>query len=291
MRRGALVLVLLLVAALAGACSDESTSSGMTTATLEGGGEPADAATSTSAEDAVAAAAASTQGEGGANVSFVVEFEGGETAGRLTGEGAFADRRGRLTLDMSGLAGGGIVPGGADVELVFDELVYYMKFPPELAASLPGGKEWIKMDLAKLGASQGIDLEALAQINQSDPSQALAFLAGASDFESVGEEDVRGVATTHYRGTVDLEKVAESSSGPAGDAYRRLLELGGERTLPMDVWIDGESLVRRIRFSQKLPDGSGMTMTEELYDFGTEVDAEPPPESAVLDLTDLIGSP
>ncbi len=32
-----------------------------------------------------------------------------------------------------------------------------------------------------------------------------------------------------------------------------------------------------------------MTMTMELYDFGVEVDVEPPPRNQVMDLSELLG--
>jgi hypothetical protein len=277
----ALFLLLLLLAALApAACGGKSSAAPDATPEQK----------EDSAQSAVSSAGDATRDKGSAKVSFVVEFKGGPTPGRMTGEGGFEERKGRLTVDMSGLRGGALSSGGK-VELIFDELVYYMKFPLDVAASLPGGKQWIKMDLAKIGKRQGIDLEQLSQLNQSDPSQALDFLAGASsDFSDLGTEDVRGVETTHYRGTIDMKKVVEGAPEELRDSYRRLLEAGGDRMVPMEAWVDGEGLVRRLRVTQTLERGAEMTMTEELYDFGTDVDTDPPPESEVLDLTELIGS-
>jgi hypothetical protein len=190
-------------------------------------------------------------------------------------------------MDLSGLGGGQI---GGQMEMVFDELVFYMKFPEAIAQGMPGGKEWIKFDLAELGEQEGFDLQQMMQLSGTDPSQSLDLLrAAGTDFREVGAEDVRGVATTHYEGTVDLEKVAEQVPEEARESYRTLMELSGQREIPVEVWIDEEGLTRRIRYEQKLADGTTMDLTQEYFDFGTEVDVEPPPDSEVLDFTDLMG--
>jgi hypothetical protein len=253
------------------------------------GTHPAEVTPSSSAQSAVAAAGAKTQGKESAKASFEATFTGGQLNGTMTGNGSFAKRKGHLTLDMSGLSGGTF--GNGKAELIFDGLVYYMKLPPEAAAQIPGGKQWFKMDLAKLGKQTGLNLEQLTQLNQSDPSQALDFIRSAArDFREVGSEEVRGMQTTHYKGSVDLTKVAADAPADVKQLYDQLLRQSTEKTVPMDVWIDGDGLVRKIRFTQKLAGGSIMTMDEELYEFGTQVDTTPPPASQVLDLTELLAN-
>jgi hypothetical protein len=279
--RALLALGALVVAIAVSACGGGGST---TTPTAPGGNTGVG-----SAQSAVAAAGEKTQEAKSARVSFTATFTGGKSDSKMTGEGAFAQRKGHLTLDMSGFGGGAL--GSGKAELIFNELVYYMKLPPEAGTQLPGGKKWFKLDLAKLGQQQGLNLEQLTQLNQSDPSQALDFIRGASaDFREVGKEDVRGEETTHYKGTIDLEKVAADAPADIRDQYRRLFQLGGDKKVPMEVWIGDDGLVRKIRFTQNLPDNSTMTMEEELYDFGTEVDASPPPDNEVLDLTQLIGN-
>ena len=262
-----------------------------------GGGDKSSAppATTAAAERAssspVALAAAATREEGSARFSMTVEISGGPTAGTITGEGAFAGRRGNVTLDLSDVGAGGAFVDGK-MEAIFDGLVLYMKFPSEIAQALPGGKAWIRLDLAALGKEQGLDFEQLAQATQGDPSQSLDYLlAAGDDFERVGAEDVRGVETPRYRGTIDLEKVVEQAPAGTREAYRRLVGLSGTSTIPAEAWIDGEGRVRRMRYEQPLPGQKDAltTTTVELYDFGAEVDAEPPPAEEILDLQDLIG--
>jgi hypothetical protein len=220
-------------------------------------------------------------------VSFTADFTG-SASGTMTREGEFSNREGHLTLQMSDLGGGAF--GSGQAELVFSDLVYYMKLPEGAGLPVPPGKEWFKIDLKQLGQTQGLNLEQLTQLSQSDPSQALDFLQGASDdFHEVGTEEVRGEPTTHYAGTIDLNKVAENAPADLAEQYKKLAELVPSSSVPMEVWIGDEGYVHRLRFEQKLAAGSSMTMEEELYDWGTDINVTVPSEDQVVDLTQLLG--
>jgi len=274
MRRLLLPLVVLL-ALVASACGGSGVSS------TDGSPSSAPAAA------AVASAGQKSSDAGSARASFTATFTGA-TSGTMTGEGEFSQREGHLTMDMSDLGGGAFGNGAA--ELTFSDLVYYMKLPQGAGLPLPPGKEWFKIDLKEIGQTQGLDLEQLTQLSQSDPSQALDFLRGASDdFHEVGTEDVRGESTTHYAGTIDLNKVAESAPADLAEQYKKLAELAPSPTVPMDVWIGDDGYVQKLRFQQKLAAGSSMTMEEELYDWGTDVNVTVPSDDEVVDLTQLLG--
>jgi len=274
MRRLLLPLVVLL-ALVASACGGSGVSS------TDGSPSSAPAAA------AVASAGQKSSDAGSARASFTATFTGA-TSGTMTGVGEFSQREGHLTMDMSDLGGGAFGNGAA--ELTFSDLVYYMKLPQGAGLPLPPGKEWFKIDLKEIGQTQGLDLEQLTQLSQSDPSQALDFLRGASDdFHEVGTEDVRGESTTHYAGTIDLNKVAESAPADLAEQYKKLAELAPSPTVPMDVWIGDDGYVQKLRFQQKLAAGSSMTMEEELYDWGTDVNVTVPSDDEVVDLTQLLG--
>ena len=244
---------------------------------------------------AVAQAATNTADAGSARVSFTGRMSG-IPGGPFTlkGDGAFDGPRGHMTFDMSGFtaATGGEL--GGELEMVMDGLLLYMKFPPELAAQLPSGKAWLRIDLKEAGKELGIDFEDLMQFRQADPTQSLQYLLGASDdFEEVGSEEVRGVDTTHYRGTVDLRKAIEQIPTEQRESFERALELTDADKLPFEVWIDDDGLARRMKYEQPLPPGSGgedaaMALTMDMYDFGTEVDVEPPPDDEVIDIQKLM---
>jgi LppX_LprAFG lipoprotein len=282
LRAAVFVALLLLLAAVACGGGGDSTAQAPTET------EPASTTPSSSAAQEVAEAGAKTQAAQSARIAFTGKITGAATDGTISGEGEFAGRQGRMTMDMSGFAGGQI-PGR--MEMIFDELVFYMKFPEEIAQGMPGGRDWIKFDLSELGEQAGIDLQQLMQLSGTDPSQSLDLLLAASDdFHEVGEEEIRGVATTHYAGTVNLEKVAEQAPPEARETYRRLLEMSQQTEIPIEVWIDEDGLTRRMRYRQSMPDGSAMDLTTEYYDFGVEVDVEPPPDDEVIDISDLMGA-
>jgi hypothetical protein len=249
---------------------------------------------SLSPQAAVAQAATKYEEAGSSRVSMtatIKDVPGGPLS--FTGEGEFDQESGRMTMDMSSLgeATGGALAG--EMELVFDQLVLYMKFPAPISEQLPGGKSWVRIDLREAGQELGIDLEELMQVQQSDPTQSLQYLRGASDdFEEVGQEDVRGVETTHYRGTIDPRKAAEQLPEDVREAFEQATELIGTNKLPFDVWIDGDGMARRMKYEQPLPGAGGetasMALTMELFDFGVEVDVEPPPDDEVLDIQELL---
>jgi hypothetical protein len=273
MRRFLLPLAFLLVLA-ASACGGS-------------GSTGTDGTPSSAAPQAVSNAGQKSSDAGSARVSFTADFTG-SASGTMTGEGEFSNREGHLTLQMSDLGGGAF--GSGQAELVFSDLVYYMKLPEGAGLPVPPGKEWFKIDLKQLGQTQGLNLEQLTQLSQSDPSQALDFLQGASDdFHEVGTEEVRGEPTTHYAGTIDLNKVAENAPADLAEQYKKLAELVPSSSVPMEVWIGDEGYVHRLRFEQKLAAGSSMTMEEELYDWGTDINVTVPSEDQVVDLTQLLG--
>jgi len=210
-------------------------------------------------------------------------------------------RKGRMTMDMSefaDLAGDSDDPGDGIMEQVIDGFTVYMRWPL-FAQQVGTDKEWVKMDLQELGEQQGFDFSALAGGSQGDPTQQLDQLRATSgDVEVVGDEQVRGVDTTHYRATIDLERYPDTVRSADRERVRRsvdrLIELTGQKTIPTEVWIGHETRrVHRMRFKNKfkVPNAPGsfeMDQTMELYDFGAPVpEIQPPPTSDTADLADL----
>ena len=215
----------------------------------------------------------------------------------FTGSGAFdlRKRRGKLSLDMRNFAEIGQNLGS--VTMIMDGLVLYMRMP-FLHSIAPQLKPWLKINLQQAGRSQGIDLSAFLQLGQGgDPTQSLQYLRGAADVKRKGDEKVRGVDTTHYELTVDLERVAENAP-PAlrarlRRATRQIIQITGQRKVPAEVWVDDQGLIRRYAQRQSIPlqgRKSEMALTMELFDFGTPVSATPPPASQVTDLSRLLPS-
>jgi hypothetical protein len=101
------------------------------------------------------------------------------------------------------------------------------------------------------------------------PEKLLDMLRAASrQTERVGEEDVRGEQTVRYRLTVSCEEAE--------------LSCPGTETAPVEVWIDGDGLVRRIWVQD-----SDLAGTIEFFDFGAGVDIKAPPADQVAEFGDI----
>ena len=259
---------------------------------------------------AVAEAAPATTGAGSSRVDFAVSMTIGGEELAFAGEGEFdyGAQRGRLTYDMSSFfASFGEAPpdafGDGKMEVVFDGLVFYVGFPQGSAIEeeLGEGKRWMRIDLEQIGEEAGVDLGALMRLNQSPIDQLRLLYAASDSVEELGTEEVRGVETTRYRAQVDFGRALDATLDESGlegeerEALERQLrslkdESGLDAPIPIDLWLDGDGLLRRLVLDLAAPEGQElamtMTMTMELYDFGVEVDVEAPAPGTYVDLTD-----
>jgi hypothetical protein len=246
--------------------------------------------------------------------SMDLSFPGAKEPFAFTGDGAFDTTTGRssFTLDMSsfasllgGLFAGATQTGGPDfgdpagwkIEAIQDGHVMYVRFPA-MTEQLPNGKTWVREDLQRSARASGIDFGDLRQFTNSDPRAMLDFLRAATgEIETVGTEELRGVATTHYRATIDpldYEKLA--LPGKQGEEvrslFREMITESGIGKMPVDIWLDGFGLVRKLTmsFSATQPGTSetaAASMTFEMYDYGTDVAIEVPSAADVVDSSAL----
>lgn len=267
------------------------------------GGETVATTEAASGDSVLAAAATKATTAGSSKVDFTIttQIPGQDGPVTLSGNGAFdyENQTGQLTYDFSELfAATGQSLGDDPVEVILDGNVFYMKFPL-LSNLVPGGKPWIKFDVQKLGEEQGLDLSQLQQLNQGDPSQILGYLRGSGSVEEVGPETIDGVETTHYKAVIDLDKVASQAppelQAQVQEQIDQLKKQTGVGELPMEVWVDGDGLPRRIlyTFEASLTGGEDKTstiLTMNFTDYGVDVQVEPPPADQVTDITELAGA-
>ena len=243
--------------------------------------------------DPVAAAATKSEKAGyAATMSVTISADGREFT--MTGYGLFGDGEGQMELDMSDLFSQlGAEPGpNSKIKAIYvtedGNPVMYMKLG-FLSAFIPGGKTWVRVDVAKAGKAAGLDLSQLLGGTNQSPSDTLALLRSSGDFTEVGSETVDGVETTHYHGTIDLQKAA-AASGASAEVLQRLVELGAPAEYPADVWIDKDGYVRQFKTSYDTTAGGksmSMSMTMGMSNYGTPVEVSAPPGDQVYDLTDL----
>lgn len=224
-----------------------------------------------------------------------VSFGGG-------GEFDFANRRSRTTIEFTAALGGDgldpTVPEQLQMEVLTDADKAYLRVP-SLSRQVPGAPEWFAVDFDELARVTG---KRSLGLGASDPSQTLEYLRGASkDLEEIGAEPVRGEDATHYRARVDLDRAVslapEAQRSLVGDAVAQFKSQFGTAEFPVDVWIDGDGLPRRLRYeldladydaSGEVPEGAIMSFTMELFNFGTPVTIEPPPANQVGDLAAIL---
>jgi hypothetical protein len=235
--------------------------------------------TSASPQQLIAGAADATAKAGSARMTMDMTMTlGTEGTMDMHGDGRFDMRAKRGTMDLV------VHELGKRIEMreIVDGTIVYVKIP----APLSGGKHWMKVDTNARNAA-GMNLGALSQANQGDPTQALSYLRGASSsIVRVGAEAVRGTPTTHYHAVIDLGRIAANAPADVREEVRHSIDqmsaLTGITSLPVEVWIDGQGRVRRevmdMRFENTAMAGVTMHMSMDLFDFGTPVDVTVPPE-------------
>ena len=249
----------------------------------------------TLALDPVAQAASTTAKTTSSRFEFRASVNAGSAGFSFDGNGIFDGRNkaGWMNMHFAMPPAVQVQLGSADpsMEMIFDGshgLVMYMR-SPLFDKVVPTGK-WVKMDLEKMAKKEGVDLGAIMNANQADPSQSLRMLMASSDARVTGSERIRGVQTTHYAFNIDFKKLAHDNK-----ALKQLTEAMGSVSAPAEAWIDKQGRVRRLVVKMtmggaQLATPMTMTMTEELYDFGVRTNITPPSDDLVVDLSSLAGS-
>ena len=268
-RLAALLLTLALLFGL-GACSDGSDGS-------DDDGRPP--------TEALSAAATATQDAGTAGVEFeqVSDVQGQQLTTTSEGVVDFESGDSEATVSVQ-------LPGqeAQEVDLITKGSVAYME--AGALPDVPANAKWLSIDLEKSGQELGVNIEALRQNGASQ----LAYLTQTSNVEEVGTESVRDVETTHYSFTTNLADLAANGPEELRASYQSVMDLTGLETIPSEVWVDDDDLVRRLSFEVEIEQGGqqiAQTTTIEYFDYGVEVDVQAPPPNEVVDFSELSGAP
>ncbi len=215
-----------------------------------------------------------------AEVSAQVRVSGAPSGSvPVTGSALVVDggERVRGTVDLSALEDSSRSDGPSET-VVVGELVY-LRLPSLNMQLRQAGveEEWLVADeqtqqAAGLGTGP-------AGLGSADPTEVVGALRdSAREVEEAGSEDVRGMPTTRYTATLDL-------SGAEGRAEEGLPE-----TVPTEVWIGEDRLVRRVRQRFSVRQGGDVEYTLELFDFGVQATVEPPPEEDTIPFEEAIAA-
>jgi len=128
------------------------------------------------------------------------------------------------------------------------------------------------------------------------PTAQLAALAEVTEAEVVGEEEVRDVATTRYRGTYAVPAALQRAQGVQRHALRSSLGAAVDLPeMPFEAFLDEDGLLRRLTQTVEVPaspttNGQVLTVTTtlELYEFGLDVIVPGPPAQSIRDGAPLL---
>jgi hypothetical protein len=220
-------------------------------------------------------AAAKSSAESGEHVVMTGTFTVGSTTLEMTGDGDFQNQPAIGSMNLSMDAG---AAGTIKMSEVMSGTVIYMS-SPLFSSTLPSGKSWLSIDLAKVEKSAGIDV---SQYSQENPTQIFARLKQTSKVTRIGSEQVDGEPTTVYGAVIDPSKL--------GAAYARLVASEHIVYQPMKVWIGDDGLLRRLTFgftADVAGKTSTMVLTEDLSNYGEAVKIDVPSPGETLDGTKL----
>lgn len=224
--------------------------------------------------NAIAKAAEVTQHEPGGHAVISATVTVSTTPEGITENGSmiFDDSgRSRGTLAIQGHKTG----RAGEVLVIADGTTSYVS--SDLFDSLPEGKKWMEVDYSSAGNDTGSSVPA-----EGGPKEGLKILESVQDAEEIGKEDIRGVPTTHWRGTLPASK----------EVFGVKVHLSA---LHVDVWIDAQDRVRRMHVvvsgSVGESEASSTTeMTIDFVDFGQVPKIGLPDPDEVFDATSEVES-
>ena len=238
-------------------------------------------------ENPVAAAAEATSNAPGVRVAFTGRSQGPDQM-TIAGKGFMNGETNRASIAMS--ATGSAASGGQAFtleEIVDDGDVYVSS--GELGAAFGGSARWLLMRSEVFGDLLQSDASGAGM--SSSPTQQLDTLKDASyQVATIGQERVDGVATTHYRALIDLGKLTDELKGEVSGKFGDLIDRSMEQisSATVDVWIDGDGLLRRETSNSAMGSLGSFTMTMDFSHYGIRPDIQVPSGSEVYDVTPLM---
>jgi hypothetical protein len=292
------------VALIAAGCGSSSSSASHSAAKTKQAATPT---TVSPGLDPVAKAASVSTSAPGYKLSLAMQIKVAELPSPInaTGVGSFstAGRTGSmsLSLDLGSIPELGALLGTSSkftINEVLDKTAVYLKLPSALTAHLPGGKPWLELDIAKLPGTGGLT-SLFSSPAESNPGAMLQYLKAASgSISKVGTATVNGYPTTEYRATLDLNKypslVPAADRAAAKQAIAALEKEAGVSSLPVEIWIDHNNLVRRLAFdldaNTSQAGAVGINMTMDITDYGPQPTPVIPPARQVGSANALLSS-
>jgi hypothetical protein len=187
---------------------------------------------------------------------------------------------GSISFDESGRSSGELTvrshSTGKEIQMtaLADGTKSYVSSPD--LESTTEGKKWMEIDYSAALP------EGSSTPSAGSPKEGLKILEGVEKAEEVGKEEVDGVLTTHYRGSLPAHE----------EVFGVKMHVSSQQ---VDVWIDAQGRVRRIQISITNSIGEAGTttttdMTIDYVEFGQVPKIELPKPDEVFDATSRIES-
>jgi hypothetical protein len=223
--------------------------------------------------DAIAKAAEATQREAGGHALIHATVTASDTPEGITEAGS-------IVFENGGRARGTLVVRGhttgrrAKIQVIADGTTSYTR--SDLFSSLPEGRKWVKVDFSSAGSGSSLPADR-------GPTEGLKLLEEMDGAEEIGKEDIRGVATTRYRGTLPVSE---------NEVFGVEVQVSPPQ---IEAWIDAGGRVRRMTVivSGSVEGEEGSTTTDiavDFLDFGPVSKIELPEQDEIYDATGRIES-
>ncbi|UNO40551.1 hypothetical protein [Streptomyces sp. MST-110588] len=203
---------------------------------------------------------------GSSRVRTAMETASGGTRVAIRGAGAYDYRTttGRLGVVLPDPAGAGS-GGHRPITEILTPGALYMK---NRGAGVPPDK-WVRVDTGTLADGN------LVTGGATDPLAAAELLRGAREVTYEGRERLDGVPVRHYRGSTDIGAAARAASPGTRSALAAAEKGFTTDVVPFDAYLDDAGRLRKVRQRFRFANGSSqgtlVTSTTTLYDFGTPV--------------------
>ncbi len=140
--------------------------------------------------------------------------------------------------------------------------------------------KWVKLDLSKVLGSNFPGLGGGAM----SPQQATAYLQGITGtVKTVGPDTIDGTPTTHYRASIDYQRMIRHLSPKLRALMKSAAKLFPSRPIPVDLWLDHSGQLRAEHLVLKTP-ATSMDLRIRFSEFGVPVHVSAPPASQVFEL-------
>jgi hypothetical protein len=181
--------------------------------------------------------------------------------------------------------------GMASMETRYLPDAYYVDLGPTFAKKF-GGKEWFRYDSDYLAKTRGAAGAATKdEADEANPTRTVDIVLASPDVRTVGQETVRGVPATHYRGTLDVATATRQSAphltAAQFQAVRQQLTKAGVTTETVDLWVSKDNLP--VKAASRAVTKQGLLSTTVFYsDYGLKVHVAAPPASQTTDFSHLL---